>query len=585
VTPTVASEPGHLVERIEAFYGQARRATVVNLLLGVLSCWALHGHVPTTPLRVWALALAVSVLLRWGLAVTRGRDAQADAHALRWGWVAAGALGASGAVWGLGAPLLLADAGPLALAFWTVAVCGIAAGVVAGTTWFVPAQWAYLLPLLLPLIGVHAQRGGTVGWAAAGGVALYLVFCLAQGWALARSLRESLAMRAENRALLAQVRDAAEARARFFAAASHDLRQPVQALVLLNAALATAQGAERERLLARLGDGITALDSLAESLLDVARLEAGAGAASPQALALQPLLQALATRQAPLAAANQQAPLATKQDRRFELRCSRRAAGVRADPAALERILANLLANAWRHGGTGTVLLAARPGRSGTVRLQVRDAGPGIAPAHQQAVFEPFFQLNNPQRDRAAGTGLGLATALGLAQAQGGTLTLRSAPGRGSCFELRLPAATPPPASTAPAALPAAPLPLQVLVVDDDPLVRDALATLLHQWGAQVTPLAAAAELPPNTARPDLLLCDRMLAGDDGFVQAAALGQRWQPPPRTVLMSGHRDPAARQAASARGWTWLDKPVRPLALRACLEAAATSAPTAAAEPRT
>lgn len=571
-----AADPGHLVERIEAFYGQARRATVVNLLLGVLSCWALHGHVPTAPLQAWATALAASVLLRWGLAVARGHDPQAEAHALRWGWVAAGALGASGAVWGLGAPLLLADAGPLALAFWTVAVCGIAAGVVAGTTWFVPAQWAYLLPLLLPLIGVHAQRGGAVGGAAAGGVALYLVFCLAQGRALARSLRESLAMRAENRALLAQVREAAEARARFFAAASHDLRQPVQALVLLNAALATAQGAERERLLARLGEGITAMDSLAESLLDVARLEAGAGAASPQALALPPLLQALATRQAPLAAA---------QGRRFELRCSHHALGVRADPAALERILANLLANAWRHGGSGPVLLAARPGRDGTVRLQVRDAGPGIAPAHQRAVFEPFFQLNNPQRDRAAGTGLGLATALGLAQAQGGTLTLRSAPGRGSCFELRLPAATPPPTPTEPAAASATPLPLRVLVIDDDPLVRDALATLLRQWGAQVTPLAAAAELPPGAPRPDLLLCDRMLAGDDGFVQAGALGQRWQPPPRTVLMSGHRDPEARQAALARGWTWLDKPVRPLALRACLEAAATAAATGAAAPRT
>lgn len=604
--PAAVAQPDFLAERVAEFYAQNSRATAVNASLLLLALWALAAGTPLAQRLAWAAAVLASHALRLGCAALRRRDPRADAHALAWGWAASATLAATGLAWGLGAVLLIPPGDAVAEVFWSLALCGIAAGVVAGAPYFVPAQWAYLLPLLLPLVVHHALLGGPVAGAVAGGLALFLVFCLAQGWAQARSLRESLRIRALNAQLLADLqarraeaeaaRAAAEAaaqdKARFFAAASHDLRQPMQALVLLDAALQSAPPAERPALQAQLREGIAALDRLFESILAVSRLDAGAPVAR-EAVHLPVLARRLVQRLAPQAQARGLA---------LHWRASRHLPPALGDAAAIERLLGNLLLNALQHTPAGTVLLALRMAPGG-VRLQVRDSGVGIAPAQQARVFDEFWQGHNPHRDRAAGSGLGLAIARRLALAMGGTLALRSAPGRGSCFTLRLPAAPAgtaapadaaadaaadveaPPHSAAARSAPAAAAPgadtlagLPIWLLDDDPLVRQALAALLAGWGLQVQAAASRAGLPLDTTTraPSLLLCDRMLAGDDGLAAAdaivASLQARLGQAPAVVLLSGVADPDGRAEAARRGWPWLDKPVRPLALRAALAAA-------------
>lgn len=313
---------------------------------------------------------------------------------------------------------------------------------------------------------------------------------------------------------------------------------------------------------------LTLAARLFEAILAVSALQARPAASLPAPLALADLAATLQARYGPQAEARGQ---------RLVVRGGRHARAVRGEPAALERLLGNLLANALRFTPAGgRVLLAWRGGGGRRLRLQVRDNGCGIDEPDLERVFEAFVQVGNAHRDRAAGTGLGLAIARRLAEDLGGTLQLRSAPARGSCFTLCLPAtaaadATRGDGSAAASQAPPAIGARSVWIVDDDPLVRDALAALLGGWGLAVQAAGHPDDLPADGPAPELLICDRMLPGIDGLDAALALQARWQAPPRVVLLSGLRDEAARATARARGWVWLDKPIRPLALRACLAA--------------
>lgn len=590
------ARPGQdfLAERMALAFAFNRRAALINGALALLVVWALGAATPLPQRLGWLAVVGLTLALRLLVGEARRRDPDADAHALRWGWRITVALGLSGLAWGGGAALLVDGSDPVREAFWVVALCGIGTGAVSGLRHFQPAIWGYLLPLLLPLVLRFSTSAAPVDRAIAGGLALFLVFSLIQGRSAARTLLESLAIRAENTRLVAELtarhadalaarrlaEDAAAAKARFFAAASHDLRQPMQALVLLDAALQQAAPAERPALQARLSEGVRTLDRLFEAILAVSALQARpADAVAPAALPLTDLAATLQARYGPQAEARGLRLLL-----RAGLHGQRSTLAVRGDAAALERLLGNLLANALRftpHGGC--VLLAWRGGVGGQpLRLQVRDNGCGIADADQQRVFEAFVQVGNAHRDRAAGTGLGLAIARRLAEDLGGALQLRSAPGRGSCFELRLPAprvvaAEAPPAGAAGAGSADghtaghAGTAGAVWIIDDDPLVRGALAALLSGWGLVVRAVDHPDALPTDGPAPALLLCDRMLAGIDGLDAAQALQQRLQPPPRVVMLSGLRDDSARTVARTRGWVWLDKPVRPMALRACLAA--------------
>jgi len=584
-----------LAERLALAFAFNRRAALINGVLALLVVGAQAGHTPLTHRLWWLAAVALALAARLGVGEARRRDPDADRHARRWGWRITAALGASGLAWGAGAALLVDGSDPVHEAFWIVALCGIGTGAVSGLRFFQPAIWAYLVPLLLPLALRFAASPAPVDRSVAGGLALFLVFSLIQGRSAARTLQDSLAIRADNTRLLTELtvrhaeaqaarrlaEEAAASKARFFAAASHDLRQPMQALVLLDAALQTAPPSERPALQARLGEGVRTLDRLFEAILAVSTLQARPPGVGGTPMPLATLAATLLARYSPQAEAR---------GLRLLWRSGRAAQAVRGDTAALERLLGNLLANALRFTPAGgRVLLAWRGGQGGApLRLQVRDSGCGIATEDHARVFDAFVQVGNPHRARDAGTGLGLAIARRLTEDLGGTLGLRSAPGRGSCFELRLPAATAQaPGEQAPAvvhAVAAGPRPCavgggtaalgatpaaSVWVVDDDPLVRDALAALLRGWGLVVQAVAHPHDLPSDGQAPDLLVCDRMLPGIDGLDAAAALLTRLQPPPRVVLISGQRDEAARATARARGWVWLDKPVQPMALRACL----------------
>jgi signal transduction histidine kinase len=197
-------------------------------------------------------------------------------------------------------------------------------------------------------------------------------------------------------------RDEAEraniAKSKFLAAASHDLRQPLHALRLFTSALdERIRYPDVRRIVSNINDSVRALEGLFSALLDVSRLDAGV---------LQPVLRHFRLQELTGRLMKDYAPEAEVKGLR--LACVPTEAVVYSDPALLERILRNYVSNAIRYTDVGEVtMLCIEDDRN--VRIEVRDTGIGIAPEQQRDIFNEFYQLHNPERDRTKGLGLGLA--------------------------------------------------------------------------------------------------------------------------------------------------------------------------------
>ncbi|MFP8777860.1 hybrid sensor histidine kinase/response regulator [Hydrogenophaga sp. RWCD_12] len=368
-----------------------------------------------------------------------------------------------------------------------------------------------------------------------------------------QQLEETLSLRME-------AQEVREEKQRFFAAASHDLRQPLQALTLYHTVL--AKGDTSPNVIERMGECIDALDRLLAGVLDIARLDAGKVVAGVEPIHLPELMLRVARMH----------DLALR-DKGLRLRLHTQDEWVLSDPVLLERILSNLLSNAVRYTERGSILFAARR-RGNFLLLQVFDTGIGIPDDRLDAVFGEFTQLHNPARDPSRGTGLGLATVQRLARLLDHPLSVRSAHGKGSCFSLSVARGEPPSATPAPAradasgassvALP----PWRILVVEDNALVREALHAMLIGWGMKATTEINASDAIARLRHEsfDAVLSDWRLPGDgDGL---------------SVLRHARENTSTRLAALLTGddvqevpsdFPVVSKPVRPLRLRALLTA--------------
>ena len=371
---------------------------------------------------------------------------------------------------------------------------------------------------------------------------------------------------AELRARTAEAEHANVAKSRFLAAASHDLRQPMHALGLFISELSQqALDARSRQLVERITTSASAMDQLLDSLLDISRLDAGVLTPELHTFDPAPILARIHA---------EQAATATAHGIRLRLRPGRSHNHVYSDPMLFERIVGNLVGNAVRHTRDATVLIACRR-RGDMLRVEVRDSGPGIARESQQTIFQEFIQLGNPERARDKGLGLGLAIVRRLVDLLDHRLELHSAPGRGSVFALELPLSIAP-ADTPPsdeARLLGSLAGIRVAVVEDDPLVRDAMLGLLASWGCELTVANNAerlfAQLADAATQPEVLITDLRLGGTlDGIELALDMRAR-SSALHVVLISGDTAPEALARARAAGLPLLHKPLRPAKLRALL----------------
>jgi signal transduction histidine kinase/CheY-like chemotaxis protein len=353
------------------------------------------------------------------------------------------------------------------------------------------------------------------------------------------------------------------AKSRFIAAASHDLRQPLHALGLWVAQLRNPLARrERTRLIERIAGAVGEMNELFNGLLDVSKLDAGILAAE---LSDFPIADLFAKIERTFAQA--------ARDKGLSLRVIPTRAWVRSDRILLERIMLNLVSNAIRYTASGGVLVGGRR-RGEKLRIEVWDTGPGIAESQQQYIFDEFYQIPDPDRDRRGGLGLGLALVERFRRLLDHPIALTSRLGRGSCFSIEVPLCPPGPRREALAgSSDAAPVSVGeavVLVVDDDPMVLEAMRGLLESWGCRTITGGSHEAIAARVAegpKPDLIIADFHLSGGRTGIETiehvrAAFGTAIP----AFLVSGDTSPERLQQARAQGYTLLHKPVSPMTLR-------------------
>lgn len=431
------------------------------------------------------------------------------------------------------------------------------------------------------LLRVAGSRPAEAVWAAIGAAA-----CLAALggalWLVRRQARSALAqirlgrrseqlleqLRQQNllaERARAQAEEASRSKSLFFAAANHDLRQPLHSLGLFATALRNGKiDEDGRRLIDQILQCTESLEQLFDNLLDISRLDAGQIEVQREEVAANAVFERLR---------NAYAVPAQKKGLRLSIR--RSDAMLLTDATLLFRLLSNLVANAIRYTEHGRVLIACRR-RGASAHIEVWDTGIGIPATEHERIFEEFYQVDQPVRAQRRGLGLGLATVRRLSRLLDHPLQLRSEVGHGSRFTLQVPLAQ------LPRQRPAAPTVEQkvpnliggklILVIDDEESVRLGMRSLLESWNCGCVTAADAQEALRQLRErvPDFIIADLRLRGAYTGIEAIGeLRARLGESVPAVLISGDTAPEQLRNVSAAGLTMMHKPLKPVRLRALL----------------
>jgi signal transduction histidine kinase len=522
----------------------------------------------------WVWCAACVALAGTRLLLNRPRplnDASATSPVHRRAWLLL-LFGAS-AVWGMGPSLFLLQNPSAAMLLTGIFLAAASLSAPLLVAWR-SAVYISLIPALAPLLMTLAL-GPLIGGPPASAnsfllaslTAAFLLVLERLTMAQNGSLALLVAVRFHNEDLVQQLRSqvdvaarANQEKTRFLASAAHDLRQPLHALGMFCATLDQRLHDTPERPLVR--NMMNAIESLEESfgaMLDISRLDAGVVQPVPQAFPIRDVFRRLYQQFGGDAEARNLA---------LRFRASRRI--VRTDPLLLERVLANLVQNALRYTRRGGVLVAARRSPRG-VALEVWDTGLGIPEDKIEMIFREFYQIDNPERDRGRGLGMGLAIVQRICNLLGHTLDLRSKVGKGSVFRVVVPVgeasaidATVPEGDTLP---PRKLGTVTVLLIDDERAIREATRELLRPLHVDVLVAATIAEAVElamgSTATIDMILSDWRLRGHENGVEAvrAVRAVAGEATP-AVLITGDTSPELLKTAHENGLVVLHKPLQP-----------------------
>lgn len=360
---------------------------------------------------------------------------------------------------------------------------------------------------------------------------------------------------------LAEARDAAEqanqAKSRFLAAASHDLRQPLSALALYVGVLKSQSSPVNAKLVASIGNCVDSMSELLTDLLDVSKLDADVVLPKRSAFAIDEMLAGLISVHA-----------AEAQLKGLTLRSRPTHAIAFTDQTLLRRILGNLVANAIRYTDAGGVLIACRR-QQGRLWVEVWDTGIGVAADKREIIFEEFTQLGDDARNR--GSGLGLAIVAKTARLLDIKIRLHSRLGRGTLFAIEIPTGR---AVSAMDHLHFRPLShtLRIGLVDDNAEVLQSLIAALENEGHEVIAANTGRRLLDNLGnrRPDIVISDyRLAAFETGFDVIKAARKMFGEDLPALLITGDTDPALIRSMADRGIAVHYKPLQIEALQAFL----------------
>jgi signal transduction histidine kinase len=421
----------------------------------------------------------------------------------------------------------------------------------------------------LPLLARLVFFGDQAQWILAAMLVLFIFGALSAGRELSNTFWKSLWQRYENDLLIGQLTEqkaiaesANRDKSRFLASASHDLRQPLQALVLFSDSLQEVSREKESRHLAeQIGKSVGALVDMFDELLDISKFDAGVVQAVMQNFKVQTVLDRLQAEFMPLAAAKD-----------LELVVLKTEFIAYSDPHLLERILRNLISNAIRYTDFGIVKVSCTS-VGNMLEFNVSDTGIGIRAKVLPHIFEEYYQVDNQHRDRLKGLGLGLAIVRRMEVLLGCNVTVISKPALGSIFSFSIQhgdtVQNDQPVETNPSKHDLRGL--TVALVEDNRDIRQMVAKLMKQWGCEVhdgeLPYAVLNAMALAGRRPDILLCDyRLPQGLTAIDGIQLLHKLWGKKIPTVVLTGETAPQTLQEIQASGALLLNKPIAPARLR-------------------
>lgn len=517
---------------IASVYRQVPQSVLGSIVGGVALIavfWQTHDQ---NMLNAWFIGMLLESLARLRVARafrTSGTEVEkVRAWANRWTLLAA----AAGLLWGAAGVLFFASKQPLQQLVLVAVILGVTFGSLTLYATHRPALFAFLPLALLPLIGRMVMEQDPAYYTAA--IVVFAVFGFTTFLArnFGEAMFESVKNNYENEVLVAQLmqekriaedarRDAETAtrsKTQFFAAASHDLRQPLQAIGIYVSLLRKRAQGPLEPLVANLSSAVESLSKLVEELLEISRLDSGAIQPRVQQILLDEMFRSLEQEFMPQAAA-----------KGLSLRVRRCGLAIDSDPLLLLRVVRNLLANAIKYTKQGGVLLAARK-RGGYVSIGVWDTGPGIHKQELDRVFEEFYRGASSRGQEKGGFGLGLSIVKRICGVLGHALVVTTRPGTGTVFRVEVPLSAAPrrPERSSAHVLETAihEIPGKTLVVlEDNEEILNSLTKLLASWGADIvsaTSFNASLMKRLGVRRHvDLIIADQNLGNSISGVEAA----------------------------------------------------------------
>jgi len=544
----------------------------------------------------WAAITALTIIAKSSYAVWVERGGPSDESVIATVRVHAANFAVSGACWGSAAWLLLPARSVQQDAFLLAGMAMVMMGAAGAQAVCRPVVLGFTGALSVVFVTGLLRLGDLFHLGLGFGFAVYgvvvLMFARNQELAVSRAIELAL----ENEELLAeksaeqratqsaraaaeQARERAEKADRtkttFIAATSHDLRQPMHALVQYVEHLRrTCTDRLSLATIARIEESVAAMENLLNGVLDFSKISMGAIKPDIRVFPVDRLLRGVETQIRPLAEA-----------KGLALRIESSGGHCESDEVLLGRIVRNIAQNAVRYTASGSIAIRAVL-RGDTVRVLVADSGIGIASSEKQRVFDEYYQVDNRARDRRKGLGLGLAIVRDLARLLNLGIRLKSRPGVGSTFAVEIPRART--AEIAEDVLPARATRdivrgAFVVLIDDDPLALDAFGTTLTDLGCRVLKAGSGVEAIHALAQaefaPQIVVSDYRLAGDENGLaaiemvvanQRALYGEAFPLP--ALVVSGDTSPEELERVARAGYPMLHKPVGARRLHQALDAA-------------
>jgi len=478
-----------------------------------------------------------------------------------------------GFAWGVGWILFVSQDDLYYDILFSALFLSIFGGGVYATVFHKPSLFMFIFScLVLPTIynfQSDLPLGTFFGLLFLAGMIAFIAFGLTLNGLLLRALEQ----REENVLLAKQLEKekqqaitANQEKTRFLASASHDLRQPMQAIRMFEYVLSSQLTDEvQHNTLSKLQSSTESLASLLDSLLDISRLDAGVIELHPETIDVNELFQRLY---------HQNASFAQKEGIDFNFRTS--TFKVTSDPQQLERIIRNLIQNAIKHmGRAGKILLVARK-QGSNIRIMVFDNGKGIPLQEQRKVFDEFYQLNNPERNRSKGLGLGLSIVKRLSDLLNHKITMRSKPDKGCCFAIDVPVYQPSktetPQNRSTMTDPSHLNGIHVLLFEDDSEVLEATTLLLNNWKCIVITACNQEEglKAIKKQRPEFILSDYQLQNDENGMEAIIkVRDYFSSTIPAIIMTGNTQPQVLKTLAQHNLMVLNKPIKPRDLQSAI----------------